>query len=222
MASPDSPTCPTCQAVLALGANGYDTFWSCPNGHGAACTMTAAYGHVQEDEIKAIWQDSRDAAAGERSCPMCGTPMVDVSVKVDADEAEAGQPGDGAGAVTASIAVCREDELFWLDATVIGQLPKDIPNPEPPPVDEHALEAVRATFVAGLQASEEHTGVLSRMASAVTGRRTPLPVDPIPASDLPPLPPTAVPAPAPEIPPAAPAAPAASAPETDEPSDRVA
>jgi len=81
---------------------------------------------------------------------------------------------------------------------------------------------VRATFVAGLQASEEHTGVLSRMASAVTGRRTPLPVDPIPASDLPPLPPTAVPAPAPEIPPAAPAAPAASAPETDEPSDRVA
>ena len=145
--------------------------------------------------------------------------MVDVSVKVDAEEAEAGQPGDGAGAVTASIAVCREDELFWLDATVIGQLPKDIPNPEPPPVDEHALEAVRATFVAGLQASEGHTGVLSRMASAVTGRRTP-PVDPIPTSALPPLPPTAVPAP--ETPPAAPAAPAATAPETDEPSDRVA
>ena len=70
MASPDSPTCPTCQAVLALGANGYDTFWSCPNGHGAACTMTAAYGHVQDDEIKAIWQGSKDAAAGERSCRM--------------------------------------------------------------------------------------------------------------------------------------------------------
>jgi hypothetical protein len=141
---------------------------------------------------------------------------------VDADELEAGQPGDGTGALTASIAVCREDELFWLDATVIGQLPKDIPNPEPPPVDEHALEAVRATFVAGLEASEEHTGVLSRMASAVTGRRAQLPVDPIPASALPPLPPTAVPAPASETPPAAPAAPAAAAPETDEPSDRVA
>ena len=110
MASPDSPTCPTCQAVLALGANGYDTFWSCPNGHGAACTMTAAYGHVQEDEIKAIWQGSKDAAAGERSCPMCGTPMVDVSVKVDADEAEANQPGDGAGAVTASIAVTNLED----------------------------------------------------------------------------------------------------------------
>ncbi len=192
MASPDSPTCPTCQAVLVLGANGYDTFWSCPNGHGAACTMTAAYGHVQEDEIKAIWQGSTDAAAGERSCPMCGKPMVDVSVGVDADEVEAGQPGDGADTVTASVAVCREDELFWLDATVIGQLPKDIPNPAPPPVDEHALEAVRATFVAGLAASEERTGVLSRMASAVTGRRTPLTVDPISPSALPPLPPTAV------------------------------
>ena len=219
MASPDSPTCPTCQAVLALGANGYDTFWSCPNGHGAACTMTAAYGHLQEDEIKAIWQGSKDAAAGERSCPMCGTPMVDVSVAVDADEAAAGQPGDGDGAATASIAVCREDELFWLDATVIGQLPRDIANPAPPPVDEHALEAVRATFVAGLEASEEHTGVLSRMASAVTGRRTPVPVDPIPTSALPPLSPTAAPAPA--IPPTPPA-PAAAAPETEEPSDRVA
>jgi hypothetical protein len=220
MASPDSPTCPTCQAVLVLGANGYDTFWSCPNGHGAACTMTAAYGHVQEDEIKAIWQGSKDAAPGERSCPMCGTPMVDVSVGVDADEAVAGQPGDGADTVKAGIAVCREDELFWLDATVVGQLPKDIPNAEPPPVDEHALEAVRATFVAGLQASQEHTGVLSRMASAVTGRRTPLQVDPISPSALPPLPPTAVPAP--ETPPAPPAAPAAAASETDEPSDRVA
>ena len=219
MASPDSPTCPTCQAVLALGANGYDTFWSCPNGHGAACTMTAAYGHVQEDEIKAIWQGSKDAAAGERSCPMCGTPMVDVSVAVDADEAAAGQPGDGDGAATASIAVCREDELFWLDATVIGQLPRDIANPAPPPVDEHALEAVRATFVSGLEASEEHTGVLSRMASAVAGRRTPVPVDPTPTSALPPLSPTAAPAPA--IPPTPPA-PAAAAPETEEPSDRVA
>jgi hypothetical protein len=218
MASPDSPTCPTCQAVLALGANGYDTFWSCPNGHGAACTMTAAYGHVQDDEIKAIWQGSKDAAAGERSCPMCGTPMVDVSVAVEADTAAAGQAGDGAG--TASIAVCREDELFWLDATVIGQLPGEIANPAPPPVDEHALEAVRATFVAGLEASEEHTGVLSRMASAVTGRRTPVPVDPIPTSALPPLSPTAAPAPA--TPPAPPAAPAAAAPESDEPSDRVA
>jgi hypothetical protein len=218
MASPDSPTCPTCQAVLVLGANGYDTFWSCPNGHGAACTMTAAYGHVQEDEIQAIWQGSKDAAAGERPCPMCGAPMVDVSVGVDADEATAGQPGDGTGTVTARIAVCREDELFWLDATVIGQLPKDVPNPAPSPVDEHALEAVRATFVAGLQAGQEHTGVLSRIASAVTGGRTPLPVDPISPSALPP---TALPAPAPEIPPASPAAPAAADSET-EPSDRVA
>jgi len=224
MASPDSPACPTCQAVLVLGANGYETFWSCPNGHGAACTMTAAYGHVQEDDIKGIWQGSNDAAAGERSCPMCGAPMVDVSVAVDADEAAAGQAGDGAGAVTATIAVCREDELFWLDASVIGRLPKDIPNPAPAPVDDHALDAVRATFVAGLEAGEERTGLLSRMASAVTGRRTPLPLDPVPASDPLPLPSNAVPvpAPAPETAPAAPAAPAAAAPETDEPSDRVA
>src|SRR3954451_15138518 len=185
MASPDSPTCPTCQAVLVLGANGYDTFWSCPNSHGAACTMTAAYGHVQEDEIQAIWQGSKDAAPGERPWPLCGSPMDDVGVGVDAGEPP---PGDGAATVTASIAVCREDELFWLDATVIGQLPKDVPNPAPPPVDERALEAVRATFVAGLEASQEHPGVLSRMASAVPGAGPPLPGGPIPTAPAPPSP----------------------------------
>ena len=204
MASPDSPTCPTCQALLVLGANGYDTFWSCPNGHGAACTMTAAYGHVQEDEIKGIWQGSKDAAAPASVPARCAARPWSTSASLWMPTRPGPvEPGDRAGAVTATIAVCREDELFWLDATVIGQLPKDIPNPAPAPVDEHALEAVRATFVAGLEAGEERAGVLLRMASAVTGRRTPLRVDPIPTSALPPLPSNAVPAP--EIPPTAPA-----------------
>jgi hypothetical protein len=56
------------------------------------------------------------------------------------------------------------------------------------------------------------------MASAVTGGRTPVPVNPIPTSALPPLSPTAAPVPA--TPPAPPAAPAAA--ESDEPSDQVA
>src|SRR6516164_2383104 len=79
-ASPETPICPTCQAPLALGANGLTGFWSCPNGHGAACTVTAAYGHVQDDEIRAIWQSSAQAQPGSRACPMCGHPMVEVSV----------------------------------------------------------------------------------------------------------------------------------------------
>ena len=115
--------------------------------------------------------------------------MVDVNVGVDADEAAEGQLGDGAATATAKISVCREDELFWLDATVIDQLPKDIPNPEPAPVDEDALQAVRATFVAGLEASQEHTGMLARVASAVTGRRPQ--IEPVSPETLPPLPPLA-------------------------------
>ena len=47
--------------------------------------------------------------------------------------------------VTASVAVCREDELFWLDATVIGAAAQGRPGPSPAPAADRAstLEAVR-------------------------------------------------------------------------------
>jgi hypothetical protein len=202
----DSPTCPSCQAVLVLGADGRETFWSCPNGHGAACTMTAAYGQLQEDEIKAIWQASAEAEAGSCACPICGTAMVTVSVGVDADEADSGATGDGADTASVTVEVCREDELFWLDAGVIPQLPRDLPNPEPEPTpdEESKLEAVRQTFAAGLEQArlEEKRGFLSRVTESMGGRRSS--VGPNLA----------------QVPPAVPAAPAP--PEADAPSDQVA
>ena len=165
----DSPTCPGCQAVLVLGAEGRETFWSCPNGHGAACTMTAAYGQMQEDEIRSIWQASAGGEAGTCACPICGNPMVTVSAGVDADEADAGAPGDGPDTATVTVEVCREDELFWLDAGVIPQLPKDIPNPEPAPDDESKVQAVRQTFAAGLDEArlQQKRGFLSRLGGSI-------------------------------------------------------
>jgi Zn-finger nucleic acid-binding protein len=167
------PTCPNCHAVLQLGAVGGANVWSCPNGHGVACTVTAAYGRLQEDEIKEIWHQSESAPAGSRSCPMCGKPMVQVTAGVDADEATDGDAGDGADTATVVVDVCRDDEVFWLDAGELDEFPQDIPTPQPSEQDLKNLEAVRQTFGAGLdeEARQEATsGVLNRLASLVSAR----------------------------------------------------
>jgi Zn-finger nucleic acid-binding protein len=156
-ASPESPACPTCHATLVLGANGLTSFWSCPNSHGVACTMTAAYGHVQQDEILKIWHGSEKAAAGARGCPVCGKAMVEVAVE------------DAAGV---TVDVCRDDELFWLDSGELDQLPRDAPAPAPSAEEERNLEAVRQTFDAGLEEGfrKEMSSPLNRLADRISGR----------------------------------------------------
>ena len=162
-ANPDSPICPVCQANLALGANGLTGFWSCPNGHGAACTVTAAYGHVQDEEIRAIWQASATAAAGARACPMCGHAMVEVP----ADAAAAA----GAQAAKVQVDVCRDDELFWLDAGEADQLPKSDPQTPLTAEQERGLAEIRQTFDDALdQGARDSEGVFDRLTDRIAQR----------------------------------------------------
>jgi Zn-finger nucleic acid-binding protein len=165
------PSCPTCHAVLALGAVGGANVWSCPNGHGVACTLTAAYGRLQEDEIKKIWHQSESASAGPRSCPMCGKPMVQVTAGVDADESADGDAGDGADIATVAVDVCRDDEVFWLDTGELDEFPQDVPTPQPSEQDLKNMEAVRQTFIAGIdEGTRQESGVLDRLASRISTR----------------------------------------------------
>jgi Zn-finger nucleic acid-binding protein len=198
-----------------LGANGQEAFWSCPNGHGVACTVTAAYGRVQEDEIARIWHGSEQADTGSRACPMCGKPMVEVTAGVDADEAKEGDPGDQADTATVKVDVCREDEVFWLDAGELDQLPQDSPDAPPSEQELRNIEAVRQTFIAGVDEGlreQQSSGALSRLANLVSGRHPAFsgmltgganaaPAQPAPATTP---------------------APAAATPDADEPSDPVA
>jgi Zn-finger nucleic acid-binding protein len=155
--SPDAPVCPTCQAPLALSANGLTAFWSCPAGHGAACTVTAAYGHVDGDEIRKLWHASENAPAGGRPCPMCGGTMTEVPA--------------GADTAPAPIDVCRADELFWLDAGELEQLPKPTAAAPPTPEEQRNLAAIRQTFDAGLDESmRAHEGPFDRLVDRLTGR----------------------------------------------------
>lgn len=209
----DSPACPSCHAPLVLGAN---AFWSCPNGHGVACTVTAAYGRVQEDEITRIWHGAEQAAAGSRACPMCGKPMVEVAAGVDADAANDGELGDQADTASVKVDVCREDEVFWLDAGEFDQLPQGTPDAPPSEQELRNIEAVRQTFIAGVDEGlrqQQSPGALNRLANLVSGRH------PAFSSMLGEA--GVAPAPAQTAPAAAPA-PAADTPDANEPSDQVA
>jgi len=155
--SPDAPVCPTCQTTLALGANGLTSFWSCPNGHGAACTVTAAYSAISGDEIRTLWHASENAPAGNRSCPMCGGTMAEVPA--------------GPDTAPAPVDVCRADEVFWLDAGELDQLPKTAPAAPPSPEEERDIAAIRQTFDEGLDASMRgHKGPIDRMLDRLSGR----------------------------------------------------
>ena len=165
----DSPTCPVCHSPLVLGGAGPANFWSCPQGHGVVCTMTAAYGRVQDDEIAAIWQAAKQAPPSDRGCPFCGEPMVAATVTVDADE----QPGAAGPTSSATVDVCREDEAFWLEAGTLGELPQDLPNPQPTADEERNLRLVRQQFDSGLDAAleqERSADVWDRMADRIALR----------------------------------------------------
>ncbi|HET6849670.1 MAG TPA: zf-TFIIB domain-containing protein [Gaiellales bacterium] len=155
--SPDAPVCPACQAPLALSANGLTAFWSCPNSHGAACTVTAAYSHIDGDEIRKLWHASENAPAGSKPCPMCGGTMAEVPA--------------GPDTAPAPVDVCRADELFWLDAGELDQLPQPTPEAPATPEEERNLAAIRQTFDEGLdQSMRAHEGHVDRFVDRLTGR----------------------------------------------------
>ena len=75
-----APICPSCGATLHLEPDGDLHSWVCPSGHGLGFTITEAYERIDEDEIRAIWQQARGASPGSRACPMCGRVMASVEV----------------------------------------------------------------------------------------------------------------------------------------------
>lgn len=158
----ETALCPSCHAELVLGGNGPGGFWVCPNSHGMACTMTAAYGRVSDEEIRAIWHGSEHGWPSSRACPMCARPMVTVDVSADSDAPE-----------KVTVDVCREDEVFWLDAGELDELPRNAPESGPSEQEQRNLELVRREFDEGLDEAlreDKFAGPLDRMADGITRR----------------------------------------------------
>jgi Zn-finger nucleic acid-binding protein len=144
------PKCPQCQVELTLGGGDSAPYWSCPNGHGLACTMTAAYGRIDDAQIQGIWHASENAPEGSRACPMCGKAMVEV-------------PASAGSAL--KVDVCRDDEVFWLDSGEVDKLPEETPDAPPSAEEEANLQKIRDEFDTGIDKAirDANTDVVDRI-----------------------------------------------------------
>jgi Zn-finger nucleic acid-binding protein len=118
-----------CRAALALTEkpDAFDV-WICPNGHGMAATITELWKHIQDDEIRAIWQAAKGAPKNDRKSPVLGTPMVTVTISVDSDEEQGNSAAD---AKELTLDVAPDEEFVWFDAGELEMFASDLPNPEP-------------------------------------------------------------------------------------------
>jgi Zn-finger nucleic acid-binding protein len=167
------PKCPRCAAELKLGANGQLDCWSCPAGHGLGITLSEAYGRVQDDEIRKLWEASETASPGKYKCPWCAAPMASVALAVDGDEAAEGDAADRADSASVPLDVCREDQFIWLDAGELDELPLDLRNPEPSPDEQRKIRMILSAFDHDLEQAyedEANRGILNKLANGVVRR----------------------------------------------------
>ena len=154
-----APKCPQCGAELKLGAGGKLHAWSCPAGHGVGFTVSAAYDRLPDDEIHAVWHASEHGTPSGHACPMCGRPMVTVTVAVGGERT----PQE-------TLDVCREDEFIWFDPGELDEFPAHT-DPAPLSADEQRkIDDIRAAFDHDLDTAleqEESAGVLDRFANHV-------------------------------------------------------
>lgn len=133
--------CPQCRTTLAAVAHGGLDTWQCKDGHGVGITVTEAYGHFQEDEIRAIWQAAKSAPQSSLKSPALGRPMVAITVAVDDDEVE-GNQGPGSHLVTLDVA--PDEQFLWFHVVDFNAMPADLPSPAPSADELAKLEQIRA------------------------------------------------------------------------------
>lgn len=118
--------CPQCRAPLikATQENGIDC-WACPSQDGFAITLSEAWGHLQDDEVKAIWKAAKTGQPSPLKSPVLGTDMVRIEITVDDDEEE-GNRGPGAFQIELDVSV--DEQFIWFDAGELERMPDDLPN----------------------------------------------------------------------------------------------
>lgn len=173
----DTPTCPSCDAPLALTSKGERDTWNCPAGHGVGMTLSEGYGQLQEDELHELWvaAGAADAPVSLHRCPMCDGPMARVTVPIDDDEAWQGAPGDTPDRATTEVEVCRLCQLLWLDAGELETFPADVPTAPLTPEQVAHLDRLREETAAAVDerfADEDRGDVAERLYRKFFRRRT--------------------------------------------------
>jgi Zn-finger nucleic acid-binding protein len=135
--------CPNCGSPLRLEHDGELDAWACPQHHGLGFTISEAYERMDEAEIHAIWQQASGASAGSRTCPICATTMVSVTVAPTPDAATD-------AATTLGLDVCLADEFIWFDAGELDEIPVDTNEPVPDPEEDAHIAQITKIFGSAL------------------------------------------------------------------------
>ena len=119
--------CPRCGSPLIKGTQKNDiNVWACPNHDGVGMTLSEAWGHLQDDEVKAVWKAAKIGQPSPLKSPVLGREMVHIEITVDNDEEEGNQ---GPGAFQMELDVSVDEHFIWFDAGELERMPDEIPNP---------------------------------------------------------------------------------------------
>ncbi len=140
------PVCPHCASELRRGSHGEVDFWSCPELHGLAMTLSEAHGRLQNDEVARLWELARTAAPGPLPSPFGGPPMVRFELPWDLDEAPEGDPADTEDLGVVELDVDLDNRFIWFDSGELAELPEDLPDAPPTAEENEALQRITKQF----------------------------------------------------------------------------
>lgn len=136
--------CPRCGTTLIKGTQKNDIDgWACPNHHGVGITLSEAWGHLQDDEVRAIWRAAKKGRPSALKSPAFGEDMVRIDISVDSDE-EDGNRGPGAFQIELDVNV--DEQFIWFDSGELEQMPDDIPNPQMGEEERKHIEEISQQF----------------------------------------------------------------------------
>ena len=124
--------------------------WACPNLDGVGMTLSEAWGHLQDDEVKAIWSAARNGQPSLLKSPIRGTDMVRIELLVDSDEEEGNR---GSGAFQMELDVSIDEQFIWFDSGELERMPDDIPNPAMSREERNHIDEIAQQFGESIMAN---------------------------------------------------------------------
>jgi Zn-finger nucleic acid-binding protein len=136
--------CPRCGTALIQGTQKNDIdAWACPNHHGVGITLSEAWGHLQDDEIRAIWRAAKNGQPSAPNSPALAGNMVRIEITVDSDEEE-GNCGPGVFQIELDVDV--DEQFIWFDSGELERMPDDLPNPDMSEEERKHVEEIAQQF----------------------------------------------------------------------------
>jgi hypothetical protein len=164
--------CPRCRTTLIKGSlkNDIDSF-ACPNHDGVGITLSEAWGHLQDDEVKAIWRAAKTGRPSPLKSPLFGRDMVRIEITVDSDE-EDGNRGPDTFELELDVSV--DEQFIWFDAGELERMPDDLPNRPLSEAERAQIDAISRQFGDSLMASfhqRENASLSGRLLSFVAAHK---------------------------------------------------